>query len=1260
LTLKSGTYYANGQTFVINRSSMSSQQLQNIESRYYMAKQTAAMEAQRKLSEKQKAEEIERHRQSAIVRKSELIKEPGGTPYLPPSTVNAGFEATVAANRASADQIIKAEAEKAGTTVSPVVAARLSGELDYRDKPVVSGPAAPSIAPKPYPSEAYYPAYTGPKVSMLYREKKALLEATLPGQKLTLSEAAMRSGQTQGPFVRQVHAPLKVEYGGAMSGELRPEFASAIGFEKLFKRGGKTLAETSYTDPVTGKKIVIKGRSGREVASSVPGVLSFTVAEQKVGEAYKTPGELPIIGETRKEQSVWYGGESLSRGAVETQYQKQIRANLELQGLDEALTNAAKRVNSKKTETKTYTPPETGWDNVMRLGVAPAAPQIAYDLVNYNIKYNVTPTLGNIEEKTYITPDMSDIDAAISMTLPKFKSNIPLWKDVVNPVYDYTADYWRNIEYKRKADLLGAGSESERQLIEIDYNKQMRGLYNPFDLGIREETTEERKGSMWEYVKEMDVPGYTFEPTPATAAAITGGTIGLAAGTGGISGLMGLSVFSYTQRKATEAGVLPVVAFGLGVAAGGITTKAANNITSVSRMFASVAKSKTGAIGVSLPGGVKAGYAKIPGQKAFIVSKGERVLFSSGIKPLNLAKGEGFMPTTTTKVGGELQTALVVSSASKQPAFIGTELTRMKSGLQVMKELQSQASMWVKPFDVKIVENIPPAARQPVMEVITKYEDNFIIKGSSAAATQYKPGLVLRPVKDIDIGTLGGLDPDFLKQEFVAAAKKYNVPVKQEGISVMFKKGGEWVKGLDVMRREELQVEGLKEPEVEGEFRWGLPVKQKPLNIGGKQIQPLSEQVIRKGSTAISPIRLGERYLVNPSDKGKLAVGRIYKDVYDFQESVAPTLIDSAKGSLTTYLRGVKAQQALDVFKSTRGRDITTPIGFGKSLFFGGDNTPKKVLNVLGKVKNSFGKPLKDKKATYDLTSDNVDEWYYANEKAYGKLFKKPRLKSRGYYPYSTQQISRGSKFGVYGKSVVKPIPKSVSLFGVTRQKEYKQSAGYKPNYYTQLKPNEYKPIRPTKSYPIKYPVYNPTAYKPTSSRVYTPQTTYTGYSSTTYKPTYTRSIKTLSTPNIRSVKGNKRIFPPLTKSDEGDTVLGYDVYVKRTQTKTGKGRYINRGYSKANTYPLDEKGAFLLGAETVDKYTNRSFTLRPSKKGAVERTYLPDAVKFYQGRVRRLKGDNRVYVEETKYAIDSAEEKLGIPYESMRLRKKKRASIWG
>jgi len=155
-------------------------------------------------------------------------------------------------------------------------------------------------------------------------------------------------------------------------------------------------------------------------------------------------------------------------------------------------------------------------------------------------------------------------------------------------------------------------------------------------------------------------------------------------------------------------------------------------------------------------------------------------------------------------------------------------------------------------------------------------------------------------------------------------------------------------------------------------------------------------------------------------------------------------------------------------------------------------------------------------------------------------------------------------------------------------------------------------------------------------------------------------SVSSSISPSISVTTTFRPPFPPPPKlkprpklpKPEAEKKQGYNVFVKRKQAKKGKGNYLTRGYKKANIKPLTKESAFLKGATVVDKYTNRSFTVMKADKPAKADAVNPQVYNFYRQKFRRKKGNKNIYVEKTKHAIDSFEEKQGIPYESLRLRK--------
>jgi len=139
---------------------------------------------------------------------------------------------------------------------------------------------------------------------------------------------------------------------------------------------------------------------------------------------------------------------------------------------------------------------------------------------------------------------------------------------------------------------------------------------------------------------------------------------------------------------------------------------------------------------------------------------------------------------------------------------------------------------------------------------------------------------------------------------------------------------------------------------------------------------------------------------------------------------------------------------------------------------------------------------------------------------------------------------------------------------------------------------------------------------------------------------------------------------PPTTQQpksimfgEEEGSGQAYNVYVKTKQLKLAKGKYKSQGYTKANDQPLDRESALGMGAEIVDKYTNRSFKIEKTA-GRAERVQALAAKLSLLQRFRASKSKPNVYVEQSAFAISSQEEKDGIPYESIRQKKGRTSSV--
>lgn len=117
----------------------------------------------------------------------------------------------------------------------------------------------------------------------------------------------------------------------------------------------------------------------------------------------------------------------------------------------------------------------------------------------------------------------------------------------------------------------------------------------------------------------------------------------------------------------------------------------------------------------------------------------------------------------------------------------------------------------------------------------------------------------------------------------------------------------------------------------------------------------------------------------------------------------------------------------------------------------------------------------------------------------------------------------------------------------------------------------------------------------------------------------------------------------PIRKKMPGKLVQGYVALVKKP---------LGKSYIQANKKPLTKAQATNLGARVVDKYVNRSFMIRKIGKARPSRQSLNRGL---LGRFRKAKKNGNIFVEKSKHAISSREEKLGIPYKAKMLRRKKK-----
>ena len=110
--------------------------------------------------------------------------------------------------------------------------------------------------------------------------------------------------------------------------------------------------------------------------------------------------------------------------------------------------------------------------------------------------------------------------------------------------------------------------------------------------------------------------------------------------------------------------------------------------------------------------------------------------------------------------------------------------------------------------------------------------------------------------------------------------------------------------------------------------------------------------------------------------------------------------------------------------------------------------------------------------------------------------------------------------------------------------------------------------------------------------------------------------------------------------------VQGFNTLIKRKLLKVGKERK-SRGFARANKEPLTQPQAINLGAKKVDNFANRSFKIKKSRFKA-----KPSNVKVNKKLLSKFRKKKDTFIEKTKFAIDSPQEKRQIPFEAARLRR--------
>ena len=116
----------------------------------------------------------------------------------------------------------------------------------------------------------------------------------------------------------------------------------------------------------------------------------------------------------------------------------------------------------------------------------------------------------------------------------------------------------------------------------------------------------------------------------------------------------------------------------------------------------------------------------------------------------------------------------------------------------------------------------------------------------------------------------------------------------------------------------------------------------------------------------------------------------------------------------------------------------------------------------------------------------------------------------------------------------------------------------------------------------------------------------------------------------------------------------GYDSFVKRKLLKIKKGKFKSRGFLKLNknSESLTKSVALNRAMRLADRFTNRSIKIKKSKIPPNQSTEKLNMMLRNKFRPSKSKNKPNVLVEKSKFAIDSIEEKRGIPLRAAELRR--------
>ncbi len=199
-------------------------------------------------------------------------------------------------------------------------------------------------------------------------------------------------------------------------------------------------------------------------------------------------------------------------------------------------------------------------------------------------------------------------------------------------------------------------------------------------------------------------------------------------------------------------------------------------------------------------------------------------------------------------------------------------------------------------------------------------------------------------------------------------------------------------------------------------------------------------------------------------------------------------------------------------------------------------------------------------------------------------------------------------------------------------------------------------PIREEPSPILKIPAKEPSFFKPTPVSILQPTPTEPSIITPTRLPPPTPP--SIITPTPEPPPTPTRLPPAKAKRKsefKGKVVdvqrqPAYDLLLKK-KLKLVKGRRVSQGFNKVAS-GLTKSSAVGLGNLLVDTFTNRSYTI--VKKGTTNKQNqrLASFDESLSHKIRVSKRNKNIFVEKIAFAIDSRQEKEGIPYKAHRLRR--------